>query len=734
MACILAVLSGCHDDHDDHDDSPVAIDSLEFAAPRAYGGTRHPVRPTAGDFNGDGFMDIAVLDHSQAAVCIYHGNAAARFSAPTYLVLPSLLPYRVPPVGPQVPLIAEDFDRDGRTDLFAQTLAGASIVSMGSNGEYRVIDAVGIPPLYFAAVADWNVDGLPDVVGLRVGASTSDRVQSFVGIAPGEFQFLGSLAEPGGLPLDAVLTADLDSDGLPDLAFWGSSGGACPAKRTWFLRGDGAFGFDLRSSLGSIVPTVALVDVDGDARDDAFLAGSCFIPHMERRSKYVCLNRDNAATWDVFDHSDQSTIGGYGFGDMDGDGHLDVIESFSQTFLLRGDGAGDLTRDATPILSAISLEISTPDVDADSRLDIVFTTDDLLVVIDTAATGFSERTLRDVGPLPYAVAGGDWVGSTEADLAVSAPGSVLVFQGAGDGGFLAGGEVALGATPRHFADGDFDVDGRVDLATAVEGNGASGLVILRREPSGLTSTTNLATEDAASDLMVDDVNQDGLPDLVVASESASVIRTYTGNGAFDFAPGQVLPTEGLAHSLALADFDEDGRSDLAVAGYDGISVHFGSRSGLGPAIRVAALRNIGQLSVVDLELDRHIDVVATTTNEIGRACVAILKGDGLGAFSESSVCFDFIGSPVSSRVKDLNGDQFPDLAVTLVGRQPILCIAAGDGAGSFFPAQALMPSLSVFAMEALDIDGDGLDDLVTSCIRPPEIAILHNESKREPVK
>jgi hypothetical protein len=94
----------------------------------------------------------------------------------------------------------------------------------------------------------------------------------------------------------------------------------------------------------------------------------------------------------------------------------------------------------------------------------------------------------EVGNSPYALAIGDFNGDGKPDLAIANSGdnTVTVLFGNGSGGFTAaaGSPFVVGAHPTSIAVGDFNGDGNLDLVTAnafdntvtvLLGNGSGGL-------------------------------------------------------------------------------------------------------------------------------------------------------------------------------------------------------------------------------------------------------------------
>jgi hypothetical protein len=118
---------------------------------------------------------------------------------------------------------------------------------------------------------------------------------------------------------------------------------------------------------------------------------------------------------------------------------------------------------------------------------------------------------------PRSVAVGDFNGDGKPDLAVANAGSnsVSVLLGNGDGTFQAAVTYAAGNYPRSVAVGDFNGDGKQDLAVAT----VYGVRVLLGNGNGTFQTTNASYIAGSGEVFaaVGDFNGDGHPDLAVAN-------------------------------------------------------------------------------------------------------------------------------------------------------------------------------------------------------------------------
>jgi DNA-binding CsgD family transcriptional regulator len=131
---------------------------------------------------------------------------------------------------------------------------------------------------------------------------------------------------------------------------------------------------------------------------------------------------------------------------------------------------------------------------------------------------------------------------------------------------------------------------------------------------------------------VGDFNGDGKPDLAVANGNAMEVAILLGNGDGTFQPAASYKMTGAPNSIAVGDFNGDGKPDLAVgiANSGEIWIMLGIGNGtFAPAISHGTPTSLLAIAVGDFNGDGKPDlaVVDATSNE-----VSVLLGNGNGTF------------------------------------------------------------------------------------------------------
>ncbi|MGW7328200.1 FG-GAP-like repeat-containing protein [Streptomyces sp. NPDC054840] len=238
---------------------------------------------------------------------------------------------------------------------------------------------------------------------------------------------------------------------------------------------------------------------------------------------------------------------------------------------------------------------------------------------DAPPPEFAPKADYPTGTLPYSVAMGDFNGDGKPDLAIANYGdnSVSVLLGVGDGTFGPKTDFPTDVAPQSVAVGDFNADGKLDLVTA-NSFGHNVSVLLGVGDGTFGAKTDFSTGATPRSVAVGDFNADGKPDLATANQDGSSVSVLLGVGDGTFGPKTDYPVGSDPLQMAVGDLNEDGNLDLAVVnGSDhDLSVLAGNGDGtFGTKTDFPTGTNPGYVAVGDLDEDGKPDLAVANNSD-----------------------------------------------------------------------------------------------------------------------
>jgi hypothetical protein len=283
---------------------------------------------------------------------------------------------------------------------------------------------------------------------------------------------------------------------------------------------------------------------------------------------------------------------------------------------------------------------------------------------------FTQGPIFAIGNSATSVAVGDFNGDGKADIAVADPAdnTIAFFFGNNDGTFSTPVADLMTGPPTVIAASDFNEDHVTDLAVGMS-NGQVWWV--HNTNTGFVNSFIDSAHGPVSAIAAGDLNNDGHQDIVAASQTR-LVSDWLGNGkgSFTLAPGSPNSlTATIATGIALGNFRGiTGRQDLVIANGSDNTVTLMLANGNGSFAAPTTLAVAGQPTGIvarDFDLDGNVDFV--TTNPANNTITARL-GKGDGTF-KAGVNFSAGSVPTGIAIGDFNNDQKPDVVVADFGNQ-----------------------------------------------------------------
>lgn len=729
---------------------------------------RDPTAMALADFDGDGWLDVAVANYEYAApgggtdglsgFVVLFNRQDGSYGEPVHTTVSSAGCWDI---------VAADFDGDDDQDI-AVSVANAffegstvRVYRNDGNGAFTsflTLSAPGDPIGLAAADLDGDLD-----VDLAVACYDQYEPEGTVRVFMNQGTGVFAAGQPYLVPWRPwkLEAGDLDGSGRADLAVAHEG----QTVSLLFNAGDGSFGtpvvhdalFPMQGGMSSAC--IALADTDRDGDLDIFYGNTRSNP-VAQSGRIVHL-RNEGGTFvreaDIILTSNTAGPVDITAGDFDGDDWPDLVavhhsgRASDGPWLILNDGAGGfLTPDLRPAGQG-TFAAALGDSDGDGDLDLL-TADrySMMVTVHENLDG----ALRDVGPIhPTAFVNirldvGDVDGDGDLDVFTSTestggPGALL--RNLGDGSFAAPVEYTHSSTYGRGAgraklrdlDGDGDLDllyndphtdyhNGYDFHVALnDGDGNFGPIV--EWDLNTCGNGDVDAFDLDGDGDLDVVN---LEELACAGAGGDRLYISLNNGDATFAPAITVAIDLLPHNVAGGHFNADAHIDLVTVHWmpygfrNFINVHLGNGDG---SFQEELRYDVGQgprwVVVSDLDGDEILDIATAGTGDgdVGRETLTVLFGNGNGTFGGRSDYYapyspDLLGA-TGLAACDIDQDGDPDLLMSTVANG--MALYRNDGFGNFTSEPRLGFWWDPWSVVCADFTGDSVADLGAQVANEP---------------
>ena len=545
-----------------------------FAVPTMFstGNISLPLSVVIADLDNDNKLDIAVAnyDHDSVIALLGDGNGNFIFYNTTFFNRSNLNPYSI---------ATGDFNADNRSDIaivnfdFNHVDIILNYKNFSFHSQTTYTTAFDSNP-ESVVIADLNKDSHQDIV---VANYLEDNIMIFFGhgdgtFSGGRFWSTGELSRPC-----SVVVNDMNNDTQLDIIVANYMG--CTIG-VFLGDGNGSFSdmTTFSTAYESKPYSVAVGDFNNDNRLDIAVVNygtnnlGIFIGYgngtFSSQIIYSTGFGSKPHSIAIGDFNNDSRL------------DIVVANPFTNNIgVFMGHGDGTFSNQITYLAADNSMpaSVAVGDFNNDGRSDIIvanYMADTISLFLRHGNGAFSSAIIFsiDANSGPWSITIGDFNNDNRLDVAVANIwlGTLAVFVGYGDGNFSNQMTYSIGSDsmPYSVAVADLNNDGHSDIAVANFGTNDVS-IFMKEDDANFTIQITLSTTIAShpQSVAVGDFNKDGRLDIAVANYWLNNVGIFLGDGHGTFLNQITYSTDvgSRPYSIAIGDFNNDSRLDIVVA-------------------------------------------------------------------------------------------------------------------------------------------------------------------------
>lgn len=379
--------------------------------------------------------------------------------------------------------------------------------------------------------------------------------------------------------------------------------------------------------------------------------------------------------------------------------------------------------------------VAVGDIDNDGDLDLAFSDWQTKYIVFYTNDGLGSFSVAQE-MVPFSVPGLQWKqiflrdmnndGFVDLVEVSDIDRKLRVTMNQGDGTFIEPVSYSVTGVPTSLVLADLDEDG--DLDYAYPDLAADSIRVMWNSGDGSPEPRGglISTAERPFGLLIDDFNNDGIPDIAASGQRQDEVAVHMNEGAFSIFKPSYYDVDNDPDEMISGDFDNDGNIDIVTlnTGWNVQSVSLLRGNGDGsfrPQESIQLVSKPKYASPADIDSDGDLDIVATYqySTQSPTVSVVVLENDGQGNFQEPKV----VGTPevgfAHFAVGDFDGNSTPDLVSIASAVEPVSfgvyfnpcpprCLADlnGDDSLDFFDVSAFLVAYAN-ADPIADTNGDG---------------------------